>query len=152
MGSLILIHPGIKVKSIKSDTATADRDFDEKRTHLRIEAIAIHPEIARRVTVADEARHNGHWGVLLTTHSRRRAHSLWPDELRLRSNGRCPSMSKMLASVLGSATPHGQNETHGWLVFAFNSRAGIHTYRHSRHRIPKAERVKTKALMPGDGS
>jgi hypothetical protein len=56
----MVVGPGVEVKAIESDAAIADRYFGESRTHLGIEPIAIHAEIAGRVPVTNEAGKDGH--------------------------------------------------------------------------------------------
>lgn len=60
MRGLIVIDPGVEVKSIEGYAARADRYLRKRRAHLGVEAIAVHAEIARRVAVTDEARKNCH--------------------------------------------------------------------------------------------
>jgi len=52
----ILVSPGIEVKPIEGHTLLADRDLYEVWPHLRIEAVFVHAEIARRIAETDEAR------------------------------------------------------------------------------------------------
>ena len=52
----ILIEPGVEFKAIEADALRADGDFGEKRTHLGIEAVAVHAEVGRRVANAQDAR------------------------------------------------------------------------------------------------
>jgi hypothetical protein len=56
VAALIVVGPGIEVKPVKGDSLRADRDRGEKRTHLAIEAIFIHPEIQGGIAQPDEAR------------------------------------------------------------------------------------------------
>ena len=53
-----MVSPGIEVKPIEGDALLANRDFDEAWTYLRIEAVFVHAEIARRVSKADKAGQN----------------------------------------------------------------------------------------------
>src|SRR5262249_20267417 len=46
-------HPGIKFKAIEADTLLADRYFGQVRAHLDINAVAVHPEVAGRLTEAN---------------------------------------------------------------------------------------------------
>jgi hypothetical protein len=52
---LMVVGPGVEVKSIEGDAAIADRDFGEERSDFGVEAVAVHAEVGRRVAVADEA-------------------------------------------------------------------------------------------------
>jgi hypothetical protein len=83
VGLLIVVHPGVEVKSIEGDAAIADRDLGKERAYLGVEAIAVHPEVLRCVAVADEAREkchpslstishtpNGLWRTPIAAHSR----------------------------------------------------------------------------------
>ncbi|MCC7325858.1 MAG: hypothetical protein IT521_03530 [Burkholderiales bacterium] len=54
----ILVSPGVKVKPIEGDALLTDRDVDKVWPHLRVEAVLVHAEIARRVAEANEARQN----------------------------------------------------------------------------------------------
>jgi uncharacterized membrane protein len=54
----IFVSPGIEVKPIEGDALLANRNFDEAWTYLRIEAVFVHSEVARRVSKADEAGQN----------------------------------------------------------------------------------------------
>ncbi|MFB3088406.1 MAG: hypothetical protein ACE10E_08880 [Acidiferrobacterales bacterium] len=54
VAGLILIHPGIQVKAIEGNALFADRDFSELGPYLGIEPIAVHAEIVRRVSQAQE--------------------------------------------------------------------------------------------------
>jgi hypothetical protein len=51
-----LIHPGLQFKSVESDTLFADRDLDEVRPHLGVEAVAVHAEIARCIAETNQSR------------------------------------------------------------------------------------------------
>jgi hypothetical protein len=56
----MVVSPGIEVKSIERDSTIADRDHDQVWTHLHVEAIPIHPQIARSVAVAEQPRKQIH--------------------------------------------------------------------------------------------
>jgi hypothetical protein len=58
----MVVGPGVEVKTIEGDAAIADRDFDEERPDLRVEPVAVHAEVCRRVAVADEAGEDLHGG------------------------------------------------------------------------------------------
>ena len=53
MGLLMVVGPGVKVKSIEGDTALADRHLDEQWPYLGLEAVAVHAEIRRCVPEAN---------------------------------------------------------------------------------------------------
>lgn len=57
---LMVVSPRVEVKPIECDAALADRDLDEIRPHLGIEAVAIHPQVSRGVAIAEETREQGH--------------------------------------------------------------------------------------------
>jgi hypothetical protein len=55
-GSNIRVGPCVQVQAIEADTSNADRDFDQVRANLRVEPVSIHSQVARRITVPDQAR------------------------------------------------------------------------------------------------
>lgn len=60
MGALIVVDPGVKVKSIEGDAAITDRKLDDERAHLDVEAVAVHAEVGRCVPQPDEAGERAH--------------------------------------------------------------------------------------------
>jgi hypothetical protein len=58
-----LLDPGVQFKAIEGDALGADRDLRELRPHLGVEPVAVHAEIERRVTKADEAGEQGRFVV-----------------------------------------------------------------------------------------
>lgn len=56
VAALIVVGPGIEVKTVKRDPLRADGDYIQQGTNLAIEAIFVHAEIGGRVTQPDEAR------------------------------------------------------------------------------------------------
>ena len=56
VAALIVVGPGIKVKTVKCNPLRADRDRSEKRANVAIETIFVHAEIRRGVAQPDEAR------------------------------------------------------------------------------------------------
>ena len=56
VAALIVVGPGIEVKTVKSDSLRADWDCREGWTNVAIEAIFVHAEIGGRVAQPDEAR------------------------------------------------------------------------------------------------
>jgi hypothetical protein len=56
VAALIVVGPGIEVKTVESDSLCPDRNHGKKRTNLAIEAILVHAEIGGRVAQPDEAR------------------------------------------------------------------------------------------------
>jgi hypothetical protein len=56
VAGLIVVHPNVEFKAIESDALDADRDFREMGAHLNVEAVAVHADIARCITDADDAR------------------------------------------------------------------------------------------------
>jgi hypothetical protein len=55
-GSNIRVGPCVQIEAIEADASDADRHFHQVRPNLGIEAVAIHGQVARRVTVPDQAR------------------------------------------------------------------------------------------------
>jgi hypothetical protein len=51
----MVVSPGVEVKPIKGDPTLPDRDLDQVRTHLCVEAIPIHPQIARSVSITEQS-------------------------------------------------------------------------------------------------
>jgi hypothetical protein len=56
VAALIVVGPGIEVKTVKSDSLRADWDCREGRTNVAIEAIFVHAKIGGRVAQSNEAR------------------------------------------------------------------------------------------------
>jgi hypothetical protein len=56
VAALIVVGPGIKVKTVESDPLRTDWDRKEERTNVAIKAIFVHAEIRRGVTQPNEAR------------------------------------------------------------------------------------------------
>ena len=56
VAALIVVGPGIEVKTVESDSLRADWDCRQGWTNVAIEAIFVHAEIGGRVAQADEAR------------------------------------------------------------------------------------------------
>ena len=54
-----MIHPGVQFKSVEGNALLADADYSEMRSHLGVEAVAVHAEIVRRVAETDQARCDG---------------------------------------------------------------------------------------------
>ena len=53
---LICINPSVQVKSIKPDALMADRELYQAGTHVPVESIPIHAEIARCIFQTDDPR------------------------------------------------------------------------------------------------
>jgi hypothetical protein len=56
VAALIVVGPGIEVKTVERDSLRADGDHVQERTNVAIEAIFVHAEIGRRVAQPNEAR------------------------------------------------------------------------------------------------
>lgn len=56
VAALIVVGPGIEVKTVESDSVRADRDYIQERPNVAIEAIFVHAEIGGRVAQPNEAR------------------------------------------------------------------------------------------------
>jgi len=46
----IVLRPGVEFKTIEGDALYADGNVHELRTHVPIEAVLVHAEIARRIS------------------------------------------------------------------------------------------------------
>ena len=53
---LIFIRPGVQVNAIECDALSADGYHHDVRTHVAIEPIFVHTQVARRVAQTNEAR------------------------------------------------------------------------------------------------
>jgi hypothetical protein len=60
VGALVVVDPGVKVKSIERDAAVADRNVGDERAHLDVEAVAVHAEVGGCVPEPDEAGKHAH--------------------------------------------------------------------------------------------
>ena len=56
VAGFIVVHPSVEFKAIEADALDADRNFGQVRAHLGVEPVAVHAEVARRVTEANDAR------------------------------------------------------------------------------------------------
>ena len=56
VAALIVVGPGIEVKTVEGDPLRTYRDCGEARTNVAIEAIFVHAEIRRRVAQPNEPR------------------------------------------------------------------------------------------------
>jgi hypothetical protein len=56
VAALIVVRPGIEVKTIEGNSLRTDRDRAKEGTYVAIEAIFVHAEIGWGVAQADEAR------------------------------------------------------------------------------------------------
>ena len=70
VAGLIVIRPGIKVKTIEGNTLHADTYHWNAGAHIAIEAVLVHAEIRRRIAQADE------WWHLHRTRNRHGAYDL----------------------------------------------------------------------------
>jgi hypothetical protein len=50
VAALIVVGPGIEVKTVESDSLRADGDYIQEGTNVAIEAILVHAEIGGGVT------------------------------------------------------------------------------------------------------
>jgi hypothetical protein len=55
LAMLIFVGPGVKVKSVKCDTLSADWYFRKTRPYFGIEPVSVHTEVTRRISKAYEA-------------------------------------------------------------------------------------------------
>jgi hypothetical protein len=55
-GSNIRVGPCVQIEAIEADAPDADRHFHQVRPNLRVEPVSIHSQVARRITVPDQAR------------------------------------------------------------------------------------------------
>jgi hypothetical protein len=56
VAALIVVRPGIEVKTIEGNSLRTDRDCGKEGTHVAIEAISVHAEVGWGVAQANEAR------------------------------------------------------------------------------------------------
>ena len=49
-----MVNPGVEFKVVECHALAADRDLGEMRADLRVEAIAVHAEVAWRVTQTEQ--------------------------------------------------------------------------------------------------
>ena len=56
VAALIVVRPGIEVKTVEGDALDADGDHGKERPDLAIKTILVHSEIGRGVAQADKAR------------------------------------------------------------------------------------------------
>jgi len=56
VASEIILRPRIEFKPIERDTLRADGHEFKPRTHLAVETVLVHAEIARRIAQANESR------------------------------------------------------------------------------------------------
>jgi hypothetical protein len=59
VASEIILRPRIEFKPIECDSLCADRHEFEPRTHLAVETVLVHAEIARRIAQANEPLDEG---------------------------------------------------------------------------------------------
>jgi hypothetical protein len=59
VASEIILRPRIEFKPIEGDTLRADGHEFKPRTHLAVETVLVHAEIARRIAQANEPRDEG---------------------------------------------------------------------------------------------
>jgi hypothetical protein len=106
VGVLIIVHPGVKINAVKGDATLADWNFGEKRPHLGVEPIAVHAEIAGRVTIADEARKDD--GHSLTPQDQTVATGSGPAAImpRPRSPTRLRSGRLQTTTIMARPLPH----------------------------------------------
>ena len=60
---LIFLGEAIQVKAIEGDALSTDSNFGKRGAHLGIEPIAVHTEVAGRITQPDKAGQQQHRGV-----------------------------------------------------------------------------------------
>lgn len=60
MRALMVIDPGVEVKTIEGDAAVADWDFRKERPDFSVEPVAVHAQVRGRVAMPDEARKDCH--------------------------------------------------------------------------------------------
>lgn len=51
----MLLKPGVEVKAVVADAAQANRDLGELGSHFPVEAVTIHAQILRCISVANHA-------------------------------------------------------------------------------------------------
>jgi len=66
----MVVDPGVQFKPVERDSLPTDRDFSEMGTDLRVEAVAVHAEVARGIPEAEEPRENGLGAIARQFHVR----------------------------------------------------------------------------------
>jgi hypothetical protein len=61
VAALIVVGPGIEVKTVESDSLRTDWDLGKLRTNVAVEAIFVHAKVPGSVTHANEARQQPGW-------------------------------------------------------------------------------------------
>jgi hypothetical protein len=51
----MFLCPGVQFKSVERNALRADRNLCDVAADLRVEAVAVHAEVARRIAESDEA-------------------------------------------------------------------------------------------------
>ena len=69
VATLIVVRPGIEVKTVKGNALGADGHLSEIRAHLGVEPVAVHAEVDRRVPEPENARLKL-WAVRFSGHVR----------------------------------------------------------------------------------
>lgn len=54
-----MIDPGVQFKAVERDALSTDRDFREMGTDFRVEAVAVHAEVAWGIPETEEPRRDG---------------------------------------------------------------------------------------------
>lgn len=68
-----MVDPGIQIKSVEGDALLADTDFNQIGADLRVEAVAVHPDVEGRIPQPDQARHEAGEVIRGAAHGRRQA-------------------------------------------------------------------------------
>ena len=71
VAGFIVVHPGIQFKAVEGYSLPANRDLGDQGAHVGVEAMAVHPEVARSVAKTEQAR--GEWGGSIGLPFRRQA-------------------------------------------------------------------------------
>lgn len=63
-----MVNPSVQFKAVEGYALAADTDLGQVWPDLGVEAIAVHAEIARGITKAEQSRHNGGGGKVVAMH------------------------------------------------------------------------------------
>ena len=55
-----MVHPGIHFKAVEGDALAADPELGQGGAHLTVKAVAVHAQVSRGITEAEQARLDMH--------------------------------------------------------------------------------------------
>lgn len=65
-----MIHPGVQFKAVERNALSTNRDFSKLGADFRVEAVSVHPEVARRIPETEEPRGDSRWFIRFEVHAR----------------------------------------------------------------------------------